>query len=296
MVLLKRVFGTTAALLVGGAAGVQLEKNFPDVSLWPSSWDDHYVNAAMPVQATRPQIMAYGYPGNQNLKFRSNYVLSYDRRLRNANWVFEHLTKDNIKPNEKETVNRNDYPFVEDQTEPVQFRATNKDFRGTGFDRGHLAAAANHRAHGQWMADTMVLSNISPQNADLNQNAWNNLEKYTRSLVHHNDNVYVCTGPLYLPRRYDDGRLYVNYLVLEPNHVAVPTHYFKILLCEKKGLFDIRSYIFPNESVDHNKPLDEFMVPPDTIERASGLLMFDQLPKHLVRSINKQKVNQKYLK
>ena len=51
----------------------------------------------------------------------------------------------------------------------------------------------------------------------------------------------------------------------------------QILLCEKKGQFDIRSYIFPNESVDHNKPLDEFMVPPDTIERASGMVYFADL-------------------
>lgn len=34
----------------------------------------------------------------------------------------------------------------------------------------------------------------------LNKNAWNNLEKYSRSLARNNKNVYVCTGPLYLPR------------------------------------------------------------------------------------------------
>lgn len=38
------------------------------------------------------------------------------------------------------------------------------------------------------------------QNPHLNQNAWNNLEKYSRSLTKHNKNVFVCTGPLYLPR------------------------------------------------------------------------------------------------
>ena len=56
------------------------------------------------------------------------------------------------------------------------------------------------RAHRQWMSDTFFLSNVSPQNPHFNRNAWNNLEKYTRSLVHHYDNVFVCTGPLYVPR------------------------------------------------------------------------------------------------
>lgn len=41
---------------------------------------------------------------------------------------------------------------------------------------------------------------LCSQNPHLNQNAWNNLEKYSRSLAKHNKNVYVCTGPLYLPR------------------------------------------------------------------------------------------------
>ena len=32
-----------------------------------------------------------------------------------------------------------------DDTIPKQFQSTNDDYYGSGFDRGHLAAAANHR-------------------------------------------------------------------------------------------------------------------------------------------------------
>lgn len=38
------------------------------------------------------------------------------------------------------------------------------------------------------------------QNPHLNQKTWNNLEKLCRSLTKRYLNVYVCTGPLYLPR------------------------------------------------------------------------------------------------
>lgn len=41
---------------------------------------------------------------------------------------------------------------------------------------------------------------LSNQVPHLNQNAWNNLEKYSRSLTRTYQNVYVCTGPLFLPR------------------------------------------------------------------------------------------------
>ena len=43
-----------------------------------------------------------------------------------------------------------------------------------------------------------------------------------------NPNVYVVTGPLYLPRQEPDGKLYVKYQVIGKNQVSVPTHFFKV--------------------------------------------------------------------
>lgn len=45
----------------------------------------------------------------------------------------------------------------------VFHRATNADYRGSGFDRGHLAAAANHKWTQKAMDDTFYLSNVAPQ-------------------------------------------------------------------------------------------------------------------------------------
>lgn len=45
----------------------------------------------------------------------------------------------------------------------VFHRATNADYRGSGFDRGHLAAAANHKWSQKAMEDTFYLSNVAPQ-------------------------------------------------------------------------------------------------------------------------------------
>lgn len=81
------------------------------------------------------------------------------------------------------------------------FRATNKDYKNSGFDRGHLAAAGNHKASQELIKQTFVLSNIAPQvGKGFNRNAWNNLEKYVRKKAKHNKNVYVCSGPLFLPK------------------------------------------------------------------------------------------------
>jgi len=84
---------------------------------------------------------------------------------------------------------------------PVQYRSLNSDYRGSGFDRGHLAAAGNHRLCQKHVDQTFFLSNIAPQvGVGFNRNSWNRLEKYVRKLTKTYKNVYVCTGPMYLPR------------------------------------------------------------------------------------------------
>ncbi|KAM9810467.1 endonuclease G, mitochondrial [Neosynchiropus ocellatus] len=222
-------------------------------------------------------VMKYGFPSLSNIKSRDSYVTSYDPRTRTASWVVEKLSSASLLGSS----DRKLCEFKEDDSIHVFHRATNSDFRGSGFDRGHLAAAGNHKRSQKAMEDTFYLSNIAPQNPHLNQNAWNNLEKLCRSLTRSYLNVYVCTGPLYLPRQESDGKLYVHYQVLGRNHVAVPTHFFKVLILERPGSqgVELRSYLLPNTPVDEKIPLEHFLVPIETIERASGLLFVPNIMK-----------------
>ncbi|KAM3838441.1 endonuclease G, mitochondrial [Diretmus argenteus] len=224
-------------------------------------------------------VMKYGFPSLANIKTRESYVTSYDPRNRTASWVIEQLNPASLTG----ASNRKYCDFKEDDSVHMYHRASNADYRGSGFDRGHLAAAANHKWSQKAMDDTFYLSNVSPQDPHLNQNAWNNLEKLCRSLTKHYINVYVCTGPLYLPREEADGKLYVRYQVLGRNHVAVPTHFFKVVILERPsgGGVELRSYILPNSPVDEKIPLERFLVPIETIERASGLLFVPNLMKRV---------------
>lgn len=222
-------------------------------------------------------VMKYGFPSLANIRSRDSYVTSYDPRTRTASWVIEKLEAASLLGSS----DRNQCQFKEDDSIHVFHRATNSDFKGSGFDRGHLAAAANHKWSQKAMNDTFYLSNIAPQNPHLNQNSWNNLEKLCRSLTRHYPSVYVCTGPLYLPRQEADGKLYVHYQVLGRNHVAVPTHFFKVVILEQPGGqgVELRSYVLPNAPVDEKIPLERFLVPIETIERASGLLFVPNIMK-----------------
>ncbi|KAM4577155.1 endonuclease G, mitochondrial [Odontesthes bonariensis] len=222
-------------------------------------------------------VMKYGFPSLANIKTRESYVTSYDPRTRTASWVIERLNPASLTGSS----DRKFCDFKEDSSVHVLHRATNADYRGSGFDRGHLAAAANHKWSQKAMEDTFYLSNVAPQNPHLNQNTWNNLEKLCRSLTKRYLNVYVCTGPLYLPRPEADGKLYVRYQVIGKNHVAVPTHFFKVLILEQadgRGV-ELRSYVLPNEPIDDKVPLERFLVPIETIERASGFLFVPNILK-----------------
>lgn len=108
-------------------------------------------------------------------------------------------------------------------------------------------------------------------------------------------------------RQEADGKLYVRYQVIGQNHVAVPTHFFKVsspawwwfwwwwwrrwwcrhpaspqvLILEQtdgRGV-ELRSYVLPNEPIDERVPLERFLVPIETIERASGLLFVPNIMK-----------------
>ena len=89
-------------------------------------------------------------------------------------------------------------------------------------------------------------------------------------------------------RRDVSGKMVVSYEVIGPRHVAVPTHYFKVVLGETPdGRFDLFSYVMPNAPLPNDVDLARYLVPVDTIERASGLLLFDRLPRERIRMINR---------
>ncbi|CAF1562912.1 unnamed protein product [Adineta ricciae] len=227
----------------------------------------------------------------------SNFAVSYDRRTRIPLWTVEHLTRETITPGNN--VDRGKALFREDEQIHSFFRATLQDYRGSGFDRGHMIPSANHRHSQESMNQTFLLSNIAPQvGQGFNRDKWAQLETYARALVkHYPGGLWIFTGPLYLPRLDPvDNKLYVKYQVIGPNQIAVPTHFFKIIIAQQSsGLLDIYSYLLPNEPIDKALSLDEFLVAPELIEQNAGFLITtDKIQKDQIRAINKPWIDFKY--
>lgn len=255
------------------------------------------VSAAVPTDVNltaTPQrvgeIMKYGFPSLDSVRSYSDFVLSYDRRNRVPNWVFEHITAESIAKNEN--VDRSKCDFKVDESIHPYFQSQNSDYRRSGFDRGHMAAAGNHKRHQKHCEDTFYLTNMAPQvGQGFNRDSWERLESHTRALTKVYTNVYVCTGPLYLPKQEEDGKKYVKYQVIGNNNVAVPTHFYKVIVGETSdNHLEMESYVMPNQVISDDTPLSVFQVPPESVERAAGLLFFDKINKKQLRKINGKKV------
>ena len=92
-------------------------------------------------------------------------------------------------------------------------------------------------------------------------------------------------------RREDDGKLYVKYEVIGKNHVSVPTHFFKVVLCETpERTLELLTFVMPNQELPEKIDLKHYLVPLETVERASGLLLFEGIPKQNLKKINGKKI------
>lgn len=224
----------------------------------------------------------YGFPGPvADLATRQGFVSSYDRRTKNPHWTVEHITPESLSISEGD---RKKSTFVEDEAIPEKFRGKLKDYFRSGFDRGHQVPAADCKWSQAAMDDTFYLSNMCPQVGEgFNRDYWAHFEDFCRRLTKQYPSVRIVTGPLYLPKRDpSDNKWYVKYeMIGQPPNVAVPTHFYKVIFAEdgkKGGNVALGAFVLPNAKIPNDKPLQDFEVPLEAVERASGLEFASKLP------------------
>ena len=206
--------------------------------------------------------LALGIPGKcDTLIDRPGYALGYIEYHEQAAFVIYKLTAREALTKEVQRTNR----FRRDPEIPTG-SATTADYRRSGYDRGHLAPAADMAFSVQTMADSFFMSNMSPQKPAFNRGIWKRLEEQVRQIAIREKAIYVVTGPI-LPKK--------KTVTIGANQVTVPTHYYKVI-------FDLTpprkmiGFILPNEGSD--RPLEDFAVTVDVVEKATGLDFFSTLP------------------
>ena len=161
-------------------------------------------------------------------------------------------------------------PFVKTGT------AGQADYSGSGFDRGHLAPAADMGWSKQAMEESFYFSNMSPQAPSFNRGIWKRLEEQVRSWAIVYDSVYVVTGPV----------LQEGLPTIGANKVSVPKYYYKVILDntgkDKKAI----GFLMANEA--SKGELTAFAVPVDRIEKETGIDFFNKLPDNFESKVEKE--------
>jgi len=226
-------------------------------------------------------------------------VAGYDRRLRHPVWTAEHLTQSALRKDQSvkgsDTGDRSKSNFMEDKSIPAIFRAKLQDYFRSGYDRGHMVPAADAKLSQDAMDETFLLSNIAPQvGVGFNRHYWAYVEDWCRRLTGSFSDVYVFTIPLYLPMQDPDGKWRITHEVIgSPPNVAVPTHFAKVVLTTKPSSpstpnipeVSTGAFVLPNAPIPDEAPLKSFVVPVDSVERASGLVLFSDAIKSTSKHI-----------
>ncbi|KAF3896740.1 Endonuclease [Trichophyton interdigitale] len=221
-------------------------------------------------------LFQYGFPGPISDVIDSpSLTAGFDRRTRNPAWVVEHITPESVAQRDGD---RSHSQFYEEESIPAAFRARLSDYYRSGYDRGHQVPAADAKWSQEAMDATFSLANMCPQVGEgFNRDYWAHFEDFCRRLTQKYPSVRIVTGPLYLPKRDPaDGKWKVSYEVIgNPPNVAVPTHFYKVIFAEdgngEYSKVSLGAFVLPNARIPNEKRLQDFEVPLEAIERASGL-------------------------
>lgn len=187
------------------------------------------------------------------------FSLSYNESYEQAEWVAYELKKSQL-------INRDiKRPYFEMDEAVSSGSADWRNYKNSGYDRGHLCAAADREFDEALYTETFLTSNIAPQVHEFNAGVWNRLEQKVRYWAAKYDGVYIVTGGILKPGLPTIGE----------EKVAVPDQFYKIMLDYNQGDSKMIAFLMPN--ADEDKALYSYIVSVDTIESLTGIDFFPEL-------------------
>lgn len=187
------------------------------------------------------------------------YSLSYNEKHEQAEWVAYELKESHLSSTNHKR------PYFEIDKAVKTGAASWRNYKNSGYDRGHLCPAGDRRYTKQAHDETFLTSNISPQEHQFNAGIWNTLEQKVRYWARKYDGVFVVTG----------GVLNGNMNDIGSEHVSVPNQFYKVLIDTNSGATKIIAFLMPHK--ESKKPLYEFVVSVDEVEALTGIDFFPEL-------------------
>jgi endonuclease G len=144
------------------------------------------------------------------------------------------------------------------------------DYRGSGYDRGHMVPAADMKFSEKAMSEVFYMSNMSPQHPSLNRGIWKKLEYKVRKWTLEYDSLIIITGRVSKdPITNED----ISLGRIGPNKVIVPAFFYKVIIdIKRKSSIAI---VMPNKR-NEGELLDNICSIQD-LERITGVDFFYKL-------------------
>ncbi|MFY7990881.1 MAG: DNA/RNA non-specific endonuclease [Fluviicola sp.] len=194
----------------------------------------------------------------------SGFSLGYSEYNEQATWVSYVLLPEECGGDEERSSSFYPDPKVSTGS------ATNEDYKGSGYDRGHLAPAGDMGYSAKTMRESFYYSNMSPQNPSFNRGIWKKLEGQVRDWAKNGDTLLIITGPVLSDSLKLDS--------IGPNGVRIPKAYYKVIVKRTSQGFSGIGFVLPNEA--SSEALNTFVVTIDAVEKMTGLDFLPQLSKN----------------
>lgn len=146
------------------------------------------------------------------------------------------------------------------------------DYRGSGYDRGHMAPAMDMKWSSEAMRQCFYMTNMCPQDHDLNGGAWRLLEEKIHRWGKRDKRLIIATGPIMGKSVKTTGKSCA---------VAIPEAFFKVVYAPEQGR--AIGFIYPNEPVSGS--FKKRAVTVDEVERLTGLDFFPSLPDNVENAL-----------
>ena len=205
---------------------------------------------------------------SEQIIVRDGYALSYNSDRLIPNWVAYELTSLETEGKEARAEHFKTDPKI------YGLQATNDDYRNSGWDKGHMAPAADMKWSEQAMDECFYLSNICPQNHELNTGTWKQLEELCRKYAVYFGNLYIVCGPIINKNKYG---------TIGDNGVMIPDGFYKVLLTTYNSKYIGIGFLFDNKN--SSKKLSTYAVTIDEAERVTGIDFFPSLPDEYENSV-----------
>ena len=212
----------------------------------------------------------FGIPHKGDLLIeRKGLIIGYSHTYRQAIWTAYILSADNLQSKQVKRQNR----FLVDpmvKWNPVHPR----DYSKTGYDKGHLAPAADMTYSVETMKNSFFMSNITPQTPGCNRGIWKRIEHTVREWTLREQNLCIVTGPIFKK----------SYKKMGKGEIPVPHAFYKVVF-DMTPPHKMIGFIVPNEA--SKKHISKFVVSVNEVERITGLDFFSDLEDALEKELER---------